>query len=518
MTLPGAIESLYRSILARQRVRDEDSPEVLRQTQELCAEPLDRRGLDDLEDLPFVTIDNADSRDLDQALFIEGTSTGWTVWYALADAAHFVRPGTPLYERALARGTSYYMPEFGVPMLPAALSEGVISLNPNVTRRAVVFVVQLDEQGRAQSTSLRRAVIQSRAKLAYDDVQAWLDGKHDRFAGTPFEASLRALVEVGTLGIQAARERDAISFERYEPELRVGSDGRFEVDRRMRNDVERYNEQISLLCNTQGAQLMTEHGHSPDLQSVFRVHLPPLSQRLRELGETLRAIQRAHQLDDAWTWKRGQSLADYLAALPRDPAHDRLRMAVERQVRYANRSSDFSSTVGPHFALGVDHYARFTAPMREVVGIFTHKEALEVLGFEPPEDPVDDEVLRERVIEAANRGNATQRAIDKEIGLVVIRQIFDDDLAHEPTTRPVRTGTIIGLKASRIYVLLDDLPVDVKLWVDELATHLNLETEFDGASLRTSTGLVWRIGDEITLRASHFDHGRQHVVLLPVFD
>jgi ribonuclease R len=263
---------------------------------------------------------------------------------------------------------------------------------------------------------------------------------------------------------------------------------------------------------------MTEHGHAPELQSVFRVHLPPLSQRLRELDEMLRNIVKAHKLSPQWAWLPDESLAEYLGKLPHNDETARVRIAIERQVRYANRSSDFSSTVGPHFALGVDHYARFTAPMREIVGIFTHKEALEVLGFEPPNGIDDDIQLRDRVIEAANRGNATQRAIDKEIGLVVIRDIFDADLALPKNQRPIRPGTVVGLRPTQIYILLDDLPVDVKIWVEHLQEHTGAQLDLHDSTLTSSQGWAIRIGDEIRIQASHFDQGRQHVVLVPIFD
>ncbi|MEZ4460661.1 MAG: RNB domain-containing ribonuclease [bacterium] len=379
----GAIIESYKAILQKLRVSRAVSEACLAQTAELAAHPLDTRGTEDLRDRPFVTIDNDDSRDLDQALFIEATATGFLVWYALADAAFFIRPGSPLYEHALRQGTSHYFPGWSVPMLPAELSEGVISLNPHVDRRAVVFRVALDTNGVVTAVSIKRAMIHSQAKLSYDGVQAWLDGKHHDHDNAPYAQSLRHLQTVGLLRMELAREREAIMFERYEPEVRLNDAAdRFEVARRIRNDVERYNEQISLLCNTEGARLMAELGHSPQLQSVFRVHLPPLSQRLAELQEVLDDIVKTHELGPQWQWK-GQSLADYLAQLPAGDEHARLRIAIERQVRYANRSSDFSATVGPHFALGVDHYARFTAPMREIVGIFTHKEALEVLGMQP---------------------------------------------------------------------------------------------------------------------------------------
>lgn len=515
---PGKIADAYAAILNKLHIDPAFSIECDAQAEELVARGIAADGLTDFRHLPFVTIDNVDSRDLDQALYVEAADTGFVVWYAIADAAFFITPHTPLYERALAQGTSFYLPGMSIPLLPPVLSEGLISLNEDQDRRAMIFEVKLDAEGTVWEFDIHRGIVRSRAKLAYEHVQDWYNGARHDYDDQPYTDSLRSLAKVGELRISLAQEREAIMFERFEPSISVNTDGdRFEIGRRIRNDVERYNEQISLLCNTEGARLMASLGHSPQLQSVFRVHLPPLSQRLHELRETLDGIVAAHGLDACWEWKN-QSLADYLADLPQDDPFARLRIAVERQVRYANRSSDFSSTVGPHFALGVDHYARFTAPMREIVGIFTHKEALEVLGMASPSLPGEDEILRNRVIEAANRGNSTQRAMEKAVGLLVIKQVFDDDLAVPAQTRPVRSGTIVGVRPTRLYVLLDDIPIDVKVWTDDLNAITGQELKFSQGVLGTQAPFLFRVGDEIRLRTSHFDAGRQRVVLRPVFE
>jgi len=156
--------------------------------------------------------------------------------------------------------------------------------------------------------------------------------------------------------------------------------------------------------------------------------------------------------------------------------------------------------------------------MREIVGIFTHKEALEVTGFVKPGDPKADGILRDRVIEAANRGNATQRSIDRAIGLLVIKQIFEDDLTKPLEERPIRKGTILGSRATQLYVVLDDIPIDVKIWTEDLSALAGHTLEHHAGVLGTIEPFVFRIGDEIRIRTSHFDHQRQHVVLAPVFE
>jgi ribonuclease R len=265
----------------------------------------------------------------------------------------------------------------------------------------------------------------------------------------------------------------------------------------------------------EGARLLHEHGRDLDtVQSVFRVHLPPLSQRLRELRATLAVFVQTHNLSDQWEWKHNTSLADYLAGLPTDPESQRLRTAVERQVRGANRSSHYSPHAGPHFALGVDQYARFTAPMREIVGIFTHKEVLEAVGLEQAQNNDDDNTLREEVIEAANQGTNRQRTVDKELTLLAIQQDLLDDLDLPLAQRPRRTGTVVGIKPTRFYVLLDTLPMDVKVYLDSLEAHTGQTFESNHVVI-SSAHHSFKLGDAITLITHSWDDEQRRIVLIP---
>ena len=144
--------------------------------------PVDFSDCEDYRHVPFVTVDGAGTRDLDQALYVGTPGDGYwqaeddcryVVWYAIADASWFVRPGSALFEEALNRGTSVYFAGMSVPMLPHALSQGIVSLNAHVDRRALIFVMQVASDGRCIRTDLRRGCIQSRGKLVSEDVSAF---------------------------------------------------------------------------------------------------------------------------------------------------------------------------------------------------------------------------------------------------------------------------------------------------------------------------------------------------------
>ena len=506
---------------------------------EEVASVLDSPGLDDqvidCTAMPFVTIDNVDSRDLDQALFIERADEGgYVLHYALADASYYVRPESALFAEAMRRGTSYYLPGLCVPMLPEALSEGLVSLNPQVDRRALIMRIALDRDGAPKDTSFVRAKIHSRAKLSYPGVQTLYDSPEgNALAGQDYTESLLLLREVGELRIVAARRRGVVELNREELIVAFADDEgqRFLVEQRRRNDVERYNEQISLLCNTEGAALLAPTDDAPNdnddarnEQPIFRTHPAPLAGRVDELDVMINAIVAAHELEPAvWRWRReddeqsqAEDLASYLARLPDETTSRRVRLAIERQVRYVNRASQYRAESAPHHALAVESYARFSSPMREIVGIFTHKEALEKLGLQKSTDPQRDERLRDHAIETANRARTLQRRLERAANKVAIDQLFAGDLEAPVDARPWRPGSLLGLRGSRLYVELDAFPVDLKVYTFDIEARLGCRyrDSDDGILLlphgkNSERAPRFVVGGQVFLRTLDYDPSRE---------
>jgi ribonuclease R len=285
----------------------------------------------------------------------------------------------------------------------------------------------------------------------------------------------------------------------------------FELAVRERNDVERWNEQISLLCNIEGARMLQHYDRlTDDLQAVFRVHLPPLDKRLAALESSLHELVDAHGLDDGWRWTGPgcETLGDYLDRLPQEGSTGRVRQAIDRFVRYSNRASEFCAEAGPHHALGVDSYARFSSPMREIVGIFTHKELLEALELETPSDLDRDEKLRVEVIASANAAKKLQKQIDKAVQLEVIDRLLRRELDRPTDERRWRVGTVVGVKRGRAYVCLDEFALDLKVYAADFSRCFGAEPLFADCIVRAGEDTI-RIGDAVELRVSSWDRERR---------
>ena len=541
MKIPAA-ENFILETLESLELHTEHSDKAMSEADHYLANPgHDDPTLDDLTALPFVTIDNPDSRDLDQALYIEETTEGYRLRYALADAAYYVRPGSALFDEALQRGATFYTPRLAVPMLPSSLSEGLVSLNPNVNRRALVFDIRLNHDASLQQTRVVRALICSQAKLSYGGVQNWLDthcsfpqldseralmnctqngpdlSSHNEIdtdtmaADVTYRHSLKLLQVLGEKLISNSAQRGVVPFDRSETAISVdATSDQFRAERRHRYMTEQYNEQISLLCNMQGAELlMALQGHSDALQAVYRVHEAPLSKNSKRLRQTLDALIETRQLDDRWRWQENSSLAQYVRNLPDDRASHRLKATIQRLIMQSQRASVFQPEPDIHHALKAAAYARFSSPMREIVGIFTHKELLEALAMEPLEPSSNDEILRTQVISAANRARQIQRQLDKRIKFAVIQSVFSSDLSTE--NKKTYSATIVGLRKDRLYAAIDGLALDVKVYKDDLEEQFSTHYEIN----RTQATPVnrenpsWLLGQGIGLSVRRYDPERK---------
>jgi ribonuclease R len=510
-----ALAAVYR-IAARAGLRMGTSEAVKAAAEAAVRAPgTDDPGLVDLRALPFVTIDHERSRDLDQALYIERRGDAYAVYYALADAAHVVRPGGALFAEAVRRGASFYLPGLTIPMLPASLSEGTVSLNPAVERRALVFELVIDRGGEVDRVALHQARIRSRRKLSYAGVQAYFDDPATSpIAGSEFAPSLDLLAEVGQVRIAEADSRDVVSYDRVASQLSIAHPGAAALDigAAERNQVEKWNEQISLVTNIEGARLLAARA-DPEIGVVglFRVHPGPAPDDLAALAASIEALVAELDLEASWRWRRGaESLADYVARLP----PTRLSRALQRQAMIMGQPSRFALEPAPHYGVGAAAYSRFSSPMREVVGIATHLVALAEGDGTPLASIGLDRPLLEEVVASGNRAKELQKAITRDANKLAIDQVLAADLERPAPERPRRAATAMGVSATKIYLQLDDPPVDLKLYVNDqerlLGGPLRLAGRF---AIALPGGLRIRVGDELEVRVESYERRRDRWVI-----
>ncbi len=316
----------------------------------------------DLTDVPFFTIDPPTSMDLDQAMFLERTPTGFRVHYAIADVAAFVKPGGVLDAELARRGETLYGADSKIPLHPKVLSEDAASLLPGVVRPAIVWQLDLDAAGELQATQVRRAAVKSTAKLAYEQVQASLD------AGEQTYALLR---EIGQLRQQAEAARGAVSLPMPEQNVAIDHD-EWSLVLRQPLPVELWNAQISLLTGMAAAQMMINAR-----VGVLRT-LPAAQPRaLDRLRRTAKAL--------GVSWPATLSYPDFVRSLdPDNPRHAAMVVACTTLLRGAGYVC-FNGEVPAertHAAIAAP-YAHVTAPLRRLVDRYALEMCVSIDAGQP---------------------------------------------------------------------------------------------------------------------------------------
>ncbi|MEV0077322.1 RNB domain-containing ribonuclease [Nocardia neocaledoniensis] len=312
----------------------------------------------DRTDIEFVTIDPPSAMDLDQALHLERTPTGFTLHYAIADLGAVIVPGSALARESESRGQTFYLPDGTVPLHPTVLSEGTASLLPGVDRPVALWTIELDDTATPLAFSVTRALVRSRERFDYAQVQAAAD------AGA-LHPSLAALPEFGRLRIEAGLDRGAIALRLPSQDVvRDGDKWRLELEPRTAADD--WNEQVSLLTGMCAARIMLEHKGTP--LGLLRTMPPPPDSAIASMRRTAAALD----VD----WPADMPVGRMLAGLdPNTPAALVLMSEATSLLRGASYTllgelTDPTEDQLTHSAIGAP-YAHVTAPLRRLADRFT---------------------------------------------------------------------------------------------------------------------------------------------------
>lgn len=447
--MTGAAGSPLRAALRGLRTElglpDGFPPDVLAEAADAARNPA-VAGHEDATELPFLTIDPPASTDLDQAMHLERRAHGYRVHYAIADVAAFVRPGGALDTEAHRRVTTLYFPDGKVPLHPASLSEGAASLLPGQTRPAVLWEIDLDTEGRAVATRVRRALVRSRAKLDYTGVQQRID------AGTA-EESLALLRDIGTLREEQEVARGGISLNVPEQEV-VERDGGYGLEYRAPLPADGWNAQISLLTGMAAARLMTEAGTG--ILRTLPVAPDGAVARLRRSAEAL-------HID----WPHHVPYAQIVRSLdPRRAGHAAFLQDCTTLLRGAGYTvfENGELPVPAVHAAVADLYTHCTAPLRRLVDRYAAELCVAAAADrEPPEWVLAAlPALPKEMADGTRRANTVERECVDLVEAALLKDrigaVFDayvvDVKEQDPTTGtihiddPAVVGRIEGGSAS----------------------------------------------------------------------
>lgn len=395
---PGDDHIEHRFIMTKAGLNADFSDAVSTQVNELVNQGLEAElsKRTDLTHLPFVTIDSAGTRDIDDALYAEAHSQGWSLWIAIADPAALIQADSELDKAAGQRATSSYFPDQVLPMLPPELSEQLCSLQENELRLAMVVELRIAEDGSIESTHIHNAKIRSQAKLNYPQVAQLIKGEENDVPAE-LHGHVIHLYNCSQALSQYRAAHCLVMEERPDYKIITDEQGKAkEIVKLERNQAHRLVEECMLACNRSIADWLATQN-----SGFFITHNGVRTERIGEVVALLREqldLERKpkiQQLEEfvEWVQKAEQSGSD----LP-------LRTIISRQLERSNLSLE----AGPHFGLGFSHYTTFTSPLRKYNDLLLHRVIKALLEQAQPALPSAEQLEQIQQRQANSRIAASQ--------------------------------------------------------------------------------------------------------------
>jgi len=444
------------------------------------------KGRTDLRNLPLITIDPADARDHDDAVFAAPDEDprnpeGWIVWVAIADVAAFVPPGTPLDVTARDKGNSVYFPDRVEPMLPEALSADLCSLMVGEDRACLAVRMVFDRDGVRRSHRFERGLMRSAASLSYEQAQAAVDGAPDDVTGPLLPGVLEPLWSAYRAMLRGRLRRAPLEIQSSERRIQLGPDGRVaDITPRASLEAHRLIEEMMIQANVCAAETL-EKRRTP---LIYRIHDAPSSEKLDSLAEFLETL--------ALPWAKGEAArTDRFNRLLNETRDGPNAEIVNEVVLRTQMQAVYSADNIGHFGLNLDRYAHFTSPIRRYADLVVHRALIRALGF--GDDGLTEPEARSIAETAAHITVTERRAMAAE------RDANDRYVAAFLSDRVGATfeGRITGVTRFGLFVRLIETGADGLVPVSKLGDDYFVHDERSHALIGQRTGARWRLGRRV---------------------
>jgi ribonuclease R len=447
------------------------------------------KGREDLRDLPLISIDPADARDHDDAVYAmrdddPKNPDGWVVWVAIADVAAYVRPGTHLDREARDKGNSTYFPDRVEPMLPERLSNGLCSLKEGENRACMAVRMVFDKDGRKTGHKFVRGLMRSHAKLSYEQAQAAIDGQTDDTTGPIMDAILTPLWKAYHTMLKGRLKRSPLAIESPERRIRMTPDGQIaSIEPRVSLEAHRLIEEMMIQANVCAAQTL-EQKRTP---LIYRIHETPSQEKTFNLADFLQTIGKPWDKGQAPTTKRLNALLDETRDGPHAEVVNEVVLRSQMQAIYS------PDNIG-HFGLNLDRYAHFTSPIRRYSDLIVHRGLIRALNL-GKDGLTDREIaelpaIAEQVTQTERRSMAAERAaMDRYMAAFLSERVG-----------ATFTGRITGVTRFGLFIRLDETGADGLVPVSSLGGEYFHHDDKAHALVGERSGQRWTLGRNVEVK------------------
>ena len=449
----------------------------------------DLKGREDLRTVPLVTIDGADARDFDDAVFAEETDDGFHLIVAIADVAYYVTFGSQLNKEALRRGNSTYFPDRVVPMLPEKLSNDLCSLVPRENRATLAVHMWIDKQGKLQKHKFVRGLMRSEARLTYEQVQAAKDGVTDDITGPLMERVINPLYKAYDILWKAREERSALDLDLPERRIVINEKNEMSgVRLRERLDSHKLIEEFMILANVAAAQAL-EARKTP---CVYRVHERPSPDKLDAVRDFIEGFGLSLPKGQVLKPAQINTLLHKAANLPYSQVISQVVLRCQAQAHYNPENSG-------HFGLALQRYAHFTSPIRRYADLLIHRALIRAYDLGPgglhDEEMVRLEEMSQHISDTERKSMEAERSAIDRFTAAWLSERIDNEF----------DGRITGVTRFGLFVSLNETGADGIIPIRTLPDDFYDHDEKQHALIGRRSRRLYRLGAEIRVRLMEAD-------------
>ncbi len=444
----------------------------------------DKVGRRDLTDVVIFTIDGDDTKDIDDAISIKKLDNGnYELGVHIADVSYYVKPGTKLYDEAYERGTSVYLVDRVIPMLPHKLSNGICSLNPNVERLAQSCVMEIDNKGNVVSHEIFESVIKSRIQMTYKKVNKWLDEGIVEEGYEPYTEKLTLMKELADILRQNREARGAIDFETDEAKIIADETGKpVDVILRERASGEMMIEDFMIAAN----ETVASHVFYMELPFVYRVHGTPKEEKVNDFLDFVSSL--GYKITGKVNIQYPSSIQNVLEQLKDKKEYKILSSLMLRAMQKAVYQPE---NIG-HFGLASKIYTHFTSPIRRFPDTTVHR-LLRTYLYENDQSKKTVDYFKEYLPVLTEHASLKERdaiECEREVEDMKMAEYMMDHVGEE------FTGVISGVTSFGMFVQLPNM-IEGLVHISDISGDYYNYDEKTMSLIGQKSKKRYRIGDEV---------------------
>jgi ribonuclease R len=448
----------------------------------------------DLRDEIIVTIDGADAKDLDDAVMVKMLDNGnFKLGVHIADVSHYVTDESPMDQEAYERGTSVYLVDRVIPMLPHRLSNGICSLNPKVDRLTLSCEMEITSNGEVVKHEIFQSVIRTTERMTYTDVNDILVAKDEalREKYEPIVPMFERMEELASILRKKRMKRGAIDFDFKEARVLVDEEGApYDVAIRERSVAEKLIEEFMLAAN----ETIAEHFHKLKLPFLYRIHEDPKEEKLQKFFEFITNFGlfvkgKANDIHPSAL----QKIINEVQGKPEEMVVSTVMLRSMQQAKYDEASLG-------HFGLSTEYYTHFTSPIRRYPDLIVHRLIRNYLIEGQTDDSTKAKWESELPGIAEHTSKRERRAVDAERETDDLKkaEYMMDKVGEE------YDGIISSVTNFGMFIELPNT-IEGLVHVSEMTDDYYRFDDRQLAMIGERTAQVYRLGDEIKVRVIHVD-------------